>query len=75
VGTSVTQHVKARPMSFGGDLPGAGRLDNRECNVLVCSLQYDSEIVDRRMVGHCCMWVSIPKRWVARDSTLLLRFL
>ena len=73
MGTGVIWRVKARPASFGGDLPGAGRLDNGECNVLVRSLQYDSEIVDRRMVVHCCAWVSFPKSWVARDGPFATR--
>ena len=71
----VTWRVKACPASFGGDLPGAGRSNGRECNALVLFLKYDSKIVDRRMVVHCGAWVSIRERWAARKGALLFRFL
>ena len=71
----MTWRVKARPTSFGGDLPGAGTLNGGECNALVLFLKYDSKIVDQRMVVHCDTWVSIRERWVACKGTLLLRFL
>uniref|UniRef100_A0A2N9HKP4 Uncharacterized protein n=1 Tax=Fagus sylvatica TaxID=28930 RepID=A0A2N9HKP4_FAGSY len=50
LGTGVTWRVKARPASFGGDLPGAGRSNGGECNAPVLFLKYDSKIADRRMV-------------------------
>ena len=75
LGTGVTWRVKARPALFGGDLPGAGRSNGRECNAPVLFLKYDSKIADRRMVVHCGACISIRERWVARKGTLLHRFL
>ena len=69
--------MKARPASFGGDLPGTGRSNGGECNAPVLFLKYDSKIADRRMVVRCGAWISIRERWVARKGALLkfLRFL
>ena len=75
LGMGMTWRVKAHPALFGGDLPGAGRSNGRECNAPVLFLKYDLKIADRRMVVRYGAWISIRERWVARKGTLLLRFL
>jgi hypothetical protein len=71
----VTWRVTARPASFGGDLPRAGRWNGGECNAPVLFLKYDSKIADWRMVVRCGAWVLIREMWVACKGALLLRFL